>query len=321
MFGGGGIATTMPSLRNLSYGALKDATQTSGALLDLGRDSEERCVPQDMDVGRGWRKWLDRVLVGTLIIGVAAAVATFAGSRTLESKSQNKASFSTKFNVGVKYEEAQVRVGGAASMTPLGFSAFNFYNIRDGQPGQNYPWLKDNMKLIEPYRETILMVTSPVEGLDYRWVLRVDGTDDVQASASGGKVAVILTQLENHMVTLKEVNPTGVVTRHLEETVMVKYVRREIRTLTEVERGELLDSVRSSIFFNRMISDLRRSRCTYYVLDARRLYLKKKLNAAAKPSKHSPGRGKIVKAFIRWEDSRLQRQNLFMSFSLVPRWG
>ena len=265
VFGGGGVAATMPSSRNLSYGALKDTAQPSRALPDLERDSEERCAPQDMDVGRGWRQRLDRVLVGTLIIGAfAAAVATFAGSRTLESESQSKASFSTKFNVGVKYEEAQVRVGGAASMTPLGFSAFNFYNIRDGQPGQGYPWLKDNMKLIEPYRETILMVTNLVEGLDYRWVLRVDGTDEVQASASGGKVAVILTQLENHVVTLEEVNPRGVVTRHLEETVVVKYVRREIRTLTEVERGELLDSVRFSIFFNRMIFYLRRSRCTYY---------------------------------------------------------
>ncbi|CAM9668790.1 unnamed protein product [Ascophyllum nodosum] len=127
-------------------------------------------------------------------------------------------------------------------MAPLDFSALNFYHIRDGQPGQAYPWLKDT-KVIEPHRETILTVSNPSEEHNYRWVLRVDETDEVQASVSGTEVAVILTQLDEHVITLEEVNPAGLVTRHLEETVIVKYVRREIRTLTEVERGELLDSM------------------------------------------------------------------------------
>ena len=45
------------------------------------------------------------------------------------------------------------------------------------------------------------------------------------------------------MVVLEEVNGDGQVTNRLEETVMVKYVRREIRTLTDDEREELLDAV------------------------------------------------------------------------------
>ena len=45
------------------------------------------------------------------------------------------------------------------------------------------------------------------------------------------------------MVVLEEVNGDGQVTNRLEETVMVKYVRREIRTLTDDEKEELLDAV------------------------------------------------------------------------------
>ena len=236
----------MPFSGHLSYGALKDSSQPSRALPDLKHDSYDSRPPQDAGFGREWRRWLDRILVGALIIGASsAAFATFAGSRIPESVTQRDASFAR--DVGVKTDEVEARVGGTASMAPLEFSALNYYHVRDGQPGQLYPWLK-KMKLIEPHRETILTVTNPSEGLDYRWILRVDGTDEIQASARGTEVAVVLTQRNEHVITLEEVNSAGLVVRHLEETVMVKYVRREIRTLTDVERGELLDSVRSLSF-------------------------------------------------------------------------
>ena len=170
-----------------------------------------------------------------------ATIAIFAGSRTLEYGTQREASFTR--NMDVAHEGVELLVGGSASMAPLEFSALNFYQVRDGLPGQAYPWL-ENRKLIEPHRETILTVTNPHEGLDYQWTLRVDRTNEVQASGSGIEFAVILTWLQEHVVTLEEVDSAGVVLRHLDETVMVKYVRREIRMLTDVERGELLDSVR-----------------------------------------------------------------------------
>ena len=54
---------------------------------------------------------------------------------------------------------------------------------------------------------------------------------------------MVLTQLDEHVVVLEEVNGYGQVTNRLEETVLVKYVRREIRTLTDDEREELMDAV------------------------------------------------------------------------------
>ena len=65
----------------------------------------------------------------------------------------------------------------------------------------------------------------------------------MQATATGAVTIVVLTQLDEHVVVLEEVDGDGKVTNRLEETVLVKYVRREIRTLTDDEREELLDAV------------------------------------------------------------------------------
>ena len=54
---------------------------------------------------------------------------------------------------------------------------------------------------------------------------------------------MVLTQLDENVVVLEEVDGDGQVTNRLEETVLVKYVRREIRTLTDDEREELLNAV------------------------------------------------------------------------------
>lgn len=131
-------------------------------------------------------------------------------------------------------------------LSPLDFTALNPYHVRDGKPAADYPWLKD-VKLIEPFRETTLSVTSPREGFEYRWVVRGHAPDQVErrVEAVGEEAVVVCTVLEENIVTLEEVDAeTGVVARRLEEEVMVKYVRREIRTLTDEEREELLDAVR-----------------------------------------------------------------------------
>ncbi|CAN0466183.1 unnamed protein product, partial [Scytosiphon promiscuus] len=113
-----------------------------------------------------------------------------------------------------------------------------------------YPWLKD-VKLIEPHRDTTLAVVGAREGFEYRWEVRAGSSSsdsgeagEVQATATGAVTIVVLTQLDEHVVVLEEVDGDGKVTNRLEETVIVKYVRREIRTLTDDEREEVLDAVR-----------------------------------------------------------------------------
>ncbi|CAM9421765.1 unnamed protein product [Ectocarpus sp. 6 AP-2014] len=134
--------------------------------------------------------------------------------------------------------------GTVEEVAPLSFQALNFYHIRDGKPAQDYPWLQD-VKLVEPHRETTLSVASPRDGYDYIWEVRSGNTDDteVRASARGAEALITLTILDDNVITLKEVNSDGEIMRQLDELVMVKYVRREIRTLTDDEREELFDAM------------------------------------------------------------------------------
>ncbi|CAM9356762.1 unnamed protein product, partial [Hapterophycus canaliculatus] len=128
---------------------------------------------------------------------------------------------------------------------PLDFTALNPYHVRDGKPARDYPWLKD-VKLIEPHRETTLAVSGPREGFEYRWKIYAVGDNEAEgllAEESGLEAVVVLTVLADHLVLIEEVDTQGEVVRRLKERVAVKYVRREIRTLMDEEREELLDAV------------------------------------------------------------------------------
>lgn len=140
-----------------------------------------------------------------------------------------------------------IDVGSSADVVddsvPLSFTANNFYTIRDGMPGQDYPWLKGK-KVIEPYRETTLSVTNPRDGYNYQWEVRGgDEAADLLLTEAGSETVAIFTRMDENVITLQEVDSSGAVSRLLVETVMVKYVRREIRALTDEDRNELFDSV------------------------------------------------------------------------------
>lgn len=159
----------------------------------------------------------------------------------------------------------------APPLAPLAFTAQNFYHIRDGKPAQHYPWLK-GVKLIEPHRDTTLTVANGREGFKYRWEIRsssaggnitattstaagggvINDETVVFTTANGAETVVVFTALEDNVITLEEVSDVDgeelVVTRRQEEKVMVKYVRREIRTLTDEEREELFDAVRERVY-------------------------------------------------------------------------
>ena len=132
----------------------------------------------------------------------------------------------------------------AADDSELYFTVTNFYHTRDGKPGSMIPWL-DGVLLAEPYRETTIKCENALDDHDYLWEVREkDGeSDKVLASATGAEATIMFTLLDWNTVTLTETNAAGDVTRVFTDNVMVKYVRREIRTLTDDERVELLDSV------------------------------------------------------------------------------
>ncbi|CAN0363328.1 unnamed protein product [Pylaiella littoralis] len=251
-----------------TYGSVKD---DAGRAPSVGRSGIWPSPNSTVSVGaeqqqqrRLGQRWRNLAAAGALAIG-AATVVGFARNR------QASAGASLVDVVGqkaVKTSESSAPVREARSfpkpaklsltppvptqatpaageeLPPLSFEARNFYHIRDGKPALDYPWLRD-VKLIEPHRETTLLVSSPRNGYEYIWEVRgVDAHEaDLRTTASGSEAVVFLTVLDENMVTVKEVNSEGKVVRRLDEVVMVKYVRREIRTLTDEEREELLDAM------------------------------------------------------------------------------
>ena len=202
-----------------------------------------------------WKLAVVTVVCGlAFLAGIGVSLNRTSGSRSTAATAGRF--FEVTANTGIPAAETQPSEPSSVvvnrdshSVTDLEFTALNFYHVRDGKPGQDYPWLKD-VKLIEPHRDTTLAVVGPREGFDYRWEVRAGsssgsgGVGDVQATATGAVTIVVLTQLDENVVVLEEVDGDGRVTNRLEETVLVKYVRREIRTLTDDEKEELLDAVR-----------------------------------------------------------------------------
>lgn len=263
-----------PSLPRRKYGSLEpDDAVTSRLIAASASDrapfghAQEDSGEVERSRGRGW---LSTAVVGTLAVVVMVGLAN-AGSRIPAAQDNASTTLSGESNflqatnseVGTRSGSSisgSGEGGGAASfppkspsrpvvtadsLEPLSFTALNFYHERDGKPGLDIPWLKE-VKLIEPHRDTTLAVTAPRDGFKYLWTVHGGDPDkaDLRAEASGAEAVVKLTVLDDNMITLQEVDKaTGKVSRRLEEKVMVKYVRREIRTLTDDEREELLDAV------------------------------------------------------------------------------
>ncbi|CAM9494069.1 unnamed protein product [Ectocarpus sp. 6 AP-2014] len=249
-----------PTLPRRKYGSVEqDDVAKATPVLSFNHLRENGTERGEQPSGR---RWFSFAVVGTLAVGVMVALAQ-AGDHlpppttTLETaptesmmEASGIARSSGSGSVEVNDTPANVKVhhswpGVATELAPLSFEATNFYHIRDGKPALDYPWLKE-VKLIEPHRETTFTVSSPRDGFEYRWTVRGADADkdDVRAEASGDETVMILTVLDDTMIDLEEVNTeTGVVVRRLEEKVMVKYVRRELRTLTDEEREELFDAM------------------------------------------------------------------------------
>ncbi|CAM9588108.1 unnamed protein product, partial [Hapterophycus canaliculatus] len=257
-----------PSLPRRKYGSVEQDDAPRSHLLP---GAPERAV-FDHAAGSGESpsrgRWFSFAVVGTLAVGVMLGLAQ-AGYRLPSSRVEsvtNEPSFIeqspiiTRNSGGIVGGDAVALPATATaaakphssrpvvtgdSLPALSFEALNFYHVRDGKPALDYPWLKE-VKLIEPHRETTLVVTSPRDGYEYNWIVRGGEPEkaDLRAEASGAEAVITLTILDDNVITLEEVEKTtGVVVRRLEEKVMVKYVRRELRTLTDEEREELFDAM------------------------------------------------------------------------------
>lgn len=246
------LATNTSDISSREQSTLCTTTGDAGAFSSDGSETSPRG-----GTGRK-RNWLTAAVICAMGVGtIMATTRPSSGSSSaapssptdgLVSPEQSLAADgaqSTQQRAKPEVVEGNIPPLSASTENGLSFSMTNFYHMRDGKPGAQIPWL-DGVQLAEPHRDTTVYVESPLDGHNYAWEVRqTDKDQSVIASATGAQATVVFTQLDWNIVTLRETDEAGVVTREISESVMVKYVRREIRTLTDDERNELLDAVRN----------------------------------------------------------------------------
>ncbi|CAM9612742.1 unnamed protein product [Choristocarpus tenellus] len=79
--------------------------------------------------------------------------------------------------------------------------------------------------------------------MTYQWTITPAAEGAEPVTAMGDGAVVMFEHQEENTVMVEELNSDGVIVRRFKDVVMCKYVRREIRTLTDEDREELLDAM------------------------------------------------------------------------------
>jgi hypothetical protein len=126
----------------------------------------------------------------------------------------------------------------------LHLKAFNEYGDYMSQMFQ-YPFLEDSL-LAEPYRETTFVIMTTGQSCAYDW--SITGQDfsekgSVGINENSFQTTLFKTGLYNMSIWENCEGATQTTsTRYLTQNLWVKYVRRELSTLTDSDREEFLDS-------------------------------------------------------------------------------
>lgn len=125
-----------------------------------------------------------------------------------------------------------------ASTPAFTITVGNAYTAKSGGYSTEYPW----RYMAEPFRATTLAVEAPLSGASYRWT--VDG----HVQGYGSSISVLFQQIGYHTVTVERLtgdddDSTETTPVTVTANVMCKYVRREVRSLTDADREAWLSAV------------------------------------------------------------------------------
>ena len=173
----------------------------------------------------------------TALEGSKAAAAGTTGRRLADVKgdrlSQEELEETVSSQVGEESEEAAFTI-----------SATSTYTAKNAVSSE-YAW----SYIVEPYRVTTLSVNDPVDGATYEW--SVDG----HLQGYGTSVEVLFMEVGYHVVSVREaiagtdadasgsLDFSTAAVNKVVTKVMCKYVRREVRSLTDADREAWLSAV------------------------------------------------------------------------------
>jgi hypothetical protein len=106
-----------------------------------------------------------------------------------------------------------------------------------------YPFLTDSL-LLEPHRETTFTIGEIYDGCSYDWKLTGDDYSK-SGTASDGVFTAKAYNVGSYSLSVSEDCGGDDTGRDLSMTVWVKYVRRELSTLTDDDREDFLDAFRT----------------------------------------------------------------------------
>ena len=218
-------------------------------------DADESIIQDKTSTRRDW--YLNGLLLITAVLVSVAVVSTYGPTRNGATNDRPWTLSSpviTKKN-NFMGSKAFQRVPYAATATGLSVSTvWNEY----GEFGVNgmvaYPFLSGSF-LVEPYKETTVNVQGVVEGCTYTYTVTsvkdstntVTGTMELKtivdsnlaATGVSGEIKLILSKVGEYTMVIGDSCNTG---DSLTQNLWVKYVRREVSTLTDTDREEFLDA-------------------------------------------------------------------------------
>mmetsp|Transcript_17082 Transcript_17082/g.22561 ORF Transcript_17082/g.22561 Transcript_17082/m.22561 type:complete len:627 (+) Transcript_17082:77-1957(+) len=125
-------------------------------------------------------------------------------------------------------------------------SISNKYTLRDGPAGLQYEWVQGKL-LAEPFMPSTLGVTDQNDEWEYEWEIYDLESGKLERTLYGAPQDVSFMELKDKLLIMREFSRAtdGKQVLQYEESneVLVKYVRREIRALTEDDREDFLDAM------------------------------------------------------------------------------
>jgi len=122
----------------------------------------------------------------------------------------------------------------------------NEYTQENGLPGRDYPWLKAVL-FAEPHRSSQLVFRKPAEGHVYEWKI-LTGEGELEAILEGAQAEYIFKSTEDRSVVFTDYLASMDGSRNVYDRLLlpikVRYVRRELRSLTATDRAALLDAMK-----------------------------------------------------------------------------
>lgn len=212
-----------------SYGALDRIETTElerGALKNLHSGISAR--PDDGQESRS--TYICGVLPIIAVLFMAASTIMLAYSRNATKNSIE--GFGTDVN----------QDGVSPTLSILAIS--NEYGMQNATAMLPYTFLVDSF-LVEPYKESVITLTGQKTGCSYGWSFANKGDTDFYLGGVSldGKVTVTLNSVGHYIFTVAEsCTDTPDYEEQLTTSIWVKYVRRELSSLTDDDREAFLDA-------------------------------------------------------------------------------